>query len=69
MMENEMNEKIATRIMRAIMKYLTNEQLREFNAITDEKEKLEWLERNLPAYRKIVAREVLAMAESEEFSS
>lgn len=51
-------EELEVRIGERISKGLTEEQLNEFDMITDQAEATAWLERNRPDYRDIVARTI-----------
>ena len=54
-------EELEVRIGERISKGLTEEQLNEFDMITDQAEATAWLERNRPDYRDIVARTIEEM--------
>ena len=47
----------------SVSKGLTEAQLREFDAITDQSEAARWLEKNRPDYREIVTRTINEMKE------
>ena len=51
-------EEVETRIGERIARGLTEAQLSEFDRITDQKEAVEWLEKNRPDYRGIVNRTI-----------
>ena len=53
---NYVQEELEVRIGRQIAKGLTEEQLQEFDALTDITEVSQWLEKNRPDYREIVNR-------------
>lgn len=54
-------EELEIRIGERISRGLTEVQLNEFDMITDQDEATEWLERNRPDYREIVARTIAEM--------
>ncbi len=54
-------EELEIRIGERISKGLTEEQLREFDLITDQSESVKWLEKNRPDYREIVNRTIEEM--------
>lgn len=54
-------EELEIRIGERIARGMTEAQLREFDAITDQNEAVRWLERNRPDYREIVQRTVNEM--------
>ena len=54
-------EELEVRIGERISKGLTEAQLNEFDAITDQAEAARWLERNRPDYREIVTRTINEM--------
>lgn len=56
-------EELEVRIGERISKGLTEGQLAEFDAITDQVEAARWLEKNRPDYREIVTRTVAEMKE------
>ncbi len=56
-------EELEVRIGERISKGLTETQLNEFDAITDQAEAAAWLERNRPDYREIVNRTIEEMKE------
>lgn len=56
-------EELEVRIGQRISKGLTEEQLAEFDAITDNAEAARWLEKNRPDYREIVTRTINEMKE------
>ena len=56
-------EELEVRIGERISRGLTDEQLRQFDLITDQVEATEWLEKNRPDYREIVARTIEEMKE------
>lgn len=56
-------EELEVRIGERISKGLTEEQLAEFDAITEQAEAARWLEKNRPDYREIVTRTVAEMKE------
>lgn len=49
-------EELQVRVGQGIGAELTDEQMRDFDEIEDLKVAKSWLERNVPAYREIVAR-------------
>ena len=51
-------EELEVRIGERISKGLTEEQLNEFDMITDQDEATKWLEQNRPDYREIVNRTI-----------
>jgi len=56
-------EELEVRIGERISRGLTEEQLNEFDQITDQVEAARWLERNRPDYREIVTRTINEMKE------
>ena len=56
-------EELEVRIGDRISKGLTQTQLNEFDMITDHAEAANWLEKNRPDYREIVARTIEEMKE------
>ena len=56
-------EELEVRIGERISRGLTEVQLNEFDMINDVNEAREWLERNRPDYREIVARTIEEMKE------
>ena len=56
-------EELEVRIGERISKGLTEEQLNEFDSITDQAEATKWLEQNRPDYREIVTRTITEMKE------
>ena len=56
-------EELEVRIGERISKGLTEAQLSEFDAITDQTEAARWLEQNRPDYRDIVSRTIEEMKE------
>ena len=56
-------EELEIRIGERISKGLTEAQLAEFDAITDQAEAARWLEQNRPDYREIVTRTINEMKE------
>lgn len=54
-------EEVEVRIGERISKGLTEAQLAEFDAITDQSEAARWLEKNRPDYREIVTRTIEEM--------
>lgn len=56
-------EELEVRIGERISKGLTQTQLNEFDMITDPAEAANWLEKNRPDYREIVARTIEEMKE------
>ena len=56
-------EELELRIGERISKGLSEEQLIEFDAITDQAEAIKWLEKNRPDYREIVSRTINEMKE------
>ena len=56
-------EELEVRIGERISRGLTDEQLRQFDLITDQVEATEWLEKNRPDYREIVTRTIEEMKE------
>ena len=54
-------EELEVRIGERISKGLTEAQLSEFDAITDQVEAAKWLEKNRPDYREIVTRTIEEM--------
>lgn len=54
-------EELEVRIGERIAKGLTDEQLNEFDMITDQAEATKWLEKNRPDYREIVTRTIEEM--------
>lgn len=54
-------EELEVRIGERISKGLTEVQLNEFDMITDPREAANWLEKNRPDYREIVARTIVEM--------
>lgn len=54
-------EELEVRIGERIAKGLTDEQLNEFDMITDQVEATKWLEKNRPDYREIVTRTIEEM--------
>lgn len=55
---NYVQEELEVRIGERISKGLTEAQLSEFDAITDQAEAARWLEKNRPDYREIVIRTI-----------
>jgi len=55
---NYVQEELEVRIGERISKGLTEAQLNEFDAITDQTEAARWLEQNRPDYREIVTRTI-----------
>lgn len=58
---NYVQEELEVRIGERISKGLTEAQLNEFDAITDQTEATAWLEKNRPDYREIVMRTIEEM--------
>ena len=58
---NYVQEELEVRIGERISKGLTEAQLNEFDAITDQNEAATWLEKNRPDYREIVTRTIEEM--------
>ena len=58
---NYVQEELEVRIGERISKGLTEAQLNEFDAITDQAEAAAWLEKNRPDYREIVTRTIEEM--------
>ena len=58
---NYVQEELEVRIGERISKGLTEAQLNEFDAITDQAEATVWLEKNRPDYREIVMRTIEEM--------
>ena len=58
---NYVQEELEVRIGERISKGLTEAQLNEFDAITDQTEATAWLEKNRPDYREIVTRTIEEM--------
>ena len=58
---NYVQEELEVRIGERISKGLTEAQLNEFDAITDQAEATAWLEKNRPDYREIVMRTIEEM--------
>lgn len=56
-------EELEVRIGERISRGLTDEQLRQFDLITNQVEATEWLEKNRPDYREIVTRTIEEMKE------
>lgn len=56
-------EELEVRIGERISRGLTDEQLRQFDLITDHVEATEWLEKNRPDYREIVTSTIEEMKE------
>jgi hypothetical protein len=56
-------EELEVRIGERISRGLTDEQLRQFDSITDQAEATKWLEKNRPDYREIVTRTIEEMKE------
>ena len=56
-------EQLEIRIGERISKGMTEAQLDEFDAITDQNEAAKWLEANRPDYREIVTRTISEMKE------
>ena len=56
-------EQLEVRIGERISRGLTEEQLSEFDTITDQAEATKWLEKNRPDYREIVTRTINEMKE------
>lgn len=56
-------EELEVRIGERISRGLTDEQLRQFDLITDQVEATEWLEKNRPDYREIVTSTIEEMKE------
>ena len=56
-------EELEIRVGERISEGLSEEQLAEFDRITDQFEAAEWLERNRPDYREIVDRTISEMKE------
>jgi protein-tyrosine-phosphatase len=56
-------EELEIRIGERISRGLTEEQLSEFDTITDQAEATKWLEKNRPDYREIVTRTINEMKE------
>ncbi len=56
-------EELEIRIGERIARGLSEEQLNEFDAITDPMEAARWLERNRPDYREIVTRTIEELKE------
>lgn len=56
-------EELEVRIGERISRGLTDEQLRQFDSITDRAEATKWLEKNRPDYREIVTRTIEEMKE------
>ena len=56
-------EELEVRIGERISRGLTEFQLNEFDAITDQAEATKWLEKNRPDYREIVNRTINEMKE------
>lgn len=54
-------EELEVRIGERISKGLTETQLNEFDAITEQSEATRWLEKNRPDYREIVTRTINEM--------
>lgn len=54
-------EEVEVRIGERISKGLSETQLAEFDAITDQSEAARWLEKNRPDYREIVTRTIEEM--------
>ena len=57
-------EELEVRIGQRIAKGLTEEQLREFDSLTDMGDVIKWLEKNRPDYRDIVNRCIAEMKRS-----
>lgn len=55
---NYVQEELEVRIGERISRGLTEAQLSEFDAITDQAEAARWLEKNRPDYREIVIRTI-----------
>lgn len=60
---NYVQRELEVRIGERISRGLTEEQLNEFDAITDSGEAAKWLEKNRPDYREIVTRTIAEMKE------
>ena len=58
---NYVQEELEVRIGERISKGLTEAQLNEFDAITNQTEATAWLEKNRPDYREIVTRTIEEM--------
>ncbi len=58
---NYVQEELEVRIGERISKGLTEEQLNEFDTITDQTAATKWLEKNRPDYREIVTRTINEM--------
>ena len=56
-------EQLEVRIGERISRGLTEEQLSEYDTITDQAEATKWLEKNRPDYREIVTRTINEMKE------
>ena len=63
---NYIQEELEVRIGERIAKGLTEEQLQEFDSLTDTGEVTKWLERNRPDYREIVSRTIAEMKQAIE---
>lgn len=57
-------EELEVRIGERISKGLTDEQLREFDALTDPEQIADWLLKNRPDYREIVDRTIEEMKQA-----
>jgi len=60
---NYVQEELEVRIGERISRGLTEAQLAEFDAIVDQGEATDWLEKNRPDYREIVSRTIAEMKE------
>ncbi len=61
---NYIQEELEVRIGQRIAKGLTEEQLQEFDALTNMEDVIKWLEKNRPDYRDIVNRCIAEMKRS-----
>ena len=57
-------EELEVRIGERISKGLTDEQLKEFDSLTEAKDIADWLEKNRPDYREIVDRTIAEMKQA-----
>lgn len=57
-------EELEVRIGERISKGLTDEQLKEFDGLTEAKDIADWLEKNRPDYREIVDRTIAEMKQA-----
>ena len=57
-------EELEVRIGERISKGLTDEQLKEFDSLTEAKDIADWLEKNRPDYREIVDKTIAEMKQA-----